>query len=186
MINEEIELTSKQKLIGNLAAGGCLILCGIFLLLTGLNVIPLKIQDIIIASLLFSVGLVLAVTGLVHKNTVSIWLSFAFLVPGVIEILAKYTSFGYNNLYPIYIAIPAIASVFTVIYSRQWSGHVSCILFFGIIAGVFSLESSGLFGWSVVVPLLVILLGALIVLFAFKVRKKDGDEQEKKGAADDE
>lgn len=164
--NEELEITPLQRVAGNIVAGALIILCGLFLLLVGLKVIPLGFKEVAPAACLFAVGLTLLFTAIVQRNSVSLWLSFAFNVPAAVTLIASYTSLGYGNLYPFFIAVPAIASLFTAFMSRGWKEHLKVIAFFGIIALLFSLNS--LFGasWGIVIPLLVVFIGLLIIYAA--------------------
>ena len=173
---EELEVSKKQRFAGNITAGVVVVICGLFLLLCGVGVIPLQVKKIIIGSLLLSVGLVLLITGIIQKNTVSIWLAFVFLTPALVEFLAKYTSAGYRNLYPLYIAIPAICSFFTMLYSRCWRAHIFVILLFGVTAGLFSLRSSGLLSWSIVLPIIVVFVGLAIILYTVKLFKEEPED----------
>ncbi len=172
-----IEVTPSQKLAGNLVTGGIVILCGVFLLLCGVNVIPLKVKDILLGTFLGGLGVSLFINAWISKNSVSLWLSVAFIVPSIIEFLTEYTALGYRHLYPLYIAIPAFASVVTCIMTRKFIDHLYVVLLFGVIGGIFALESSGLFGFSVVVPCFVIYFGAVILLFTFKNKKEDVEDE---------
>ncbi len=174
---EDLEITDKQRFAGNITAGAVTVLCGVFLLLCGLNVIPLSVPKILLGSLLLSVGIVLLSTGLIQKNTVSIWLAFAFLTPAIVEFTAKYTAAGYDVLYPMYIAIPAIGSFFTMLYSRCVKSHIFVILLFGVTAFLFSLNSSGLLGWSVVLPIIIVFAGLAIILYTVKLFKDEEEGQ---------
>lgn len=168
-------LSPANKRLGNIIAGFYLIACGIFLLLCGIKVIPLSVTNVFIASVLSAVGLTLLTTSLIQKNSISLWLSFAFLLPALVEILVKSTSAGYSQLYPIYIAIPAISSFFTMFLTREWRDHIMIILFFGVIAFIFALHSFGL-NWGIVVPILVIFVGGIILYIALKTKKGNDDE----------
>ncbi|MCI9518882.1 MAG: hypothetical protein HFK08_06480 [Clostridia bacterium] len=173
----EGELSFGQKLAGNIVAGAMTLLCGVFLLLCGLNVIPLKIWDVALPSCLMAVGVTLLVTAAIGKNPVSLWLSWVFDTPAVISLLAAYTPLTYVQLYPFYIAIPAIASLFTLVMTpKSFKSHLKVILFFGVIAFLFTLNSLMGVSWSVVLPLLLVLAGLLIIavaVFAFKPVKRD-------------
>lgn len=161
------ELTPKQKLIGNIVAGGYIVLCGLFLLLVGLKVIPLMLSDVALPACLAAVGLALFTTGLINRNPVSLWLSWAFNVPAVISLLAAYTSLTYANLYPFYIAIPAVASLLTLpMTPKSWKGHLKAIGFFGSFAFLFLLNSLIGVSWNVVLPILLVYVGALVIFVA--------------------
>ena len=66
---ERIELTPRQKLVGNLVAGGFTLLCGIFLLLCGLGVIPLSLSDVALPAVLSAVGLAIFLTSVLNRNS---------------------------------------------------------------------------------------------------------------------
>lgn len=169
------ELSGGKKLACNLASAGILMLAGVFLLLCGLGAIPLSVSKAVCGTLLFAVGLMLLVTAVIQRNTVSLWLSFCFIMPALVELLAKTTPAGYSQLYPLYIAIPAVSSLFTVLLSHAWSTHMPLILLFGVAAGIFALRSSGVAGWNVVLPVLVIFVAAVMTVAALK-KRKDEDE----------
>jgi hypothetical protein len=178
-VNEEFELTPSQRIAGNVIAGAGTLLCGLFLLLVGLGVFsPLTVEEVWLCSLLFAVGLVFIVTALVQRNSVTMWLAFAFIVPGVVNALCTFANFTYAQLYPLYIAIPAIASFFTMFLTRSYSAHVKTILFFGVLAGIFALNSSSLLGWNIVVPIIVVFVGVLIMLVALKANRKGENDNE--------
>lgn len=165
--DEQIELTPRQKLVGNLVAGGFTLLCGIFLLLCGVGVFPLSLRDVALPAVLSAVGLALFTTAIINRNSVSMWLSWAFLTPAVISFVAAYTSLGYGNLYPFYIAIPALASLLTLpMTPRSWKGHIKVILFFGVLAFLFMLNSLMGIGWRIVLPIILVLAGLTIIAVA--------------------
>ncbi len=173
---EELEITRTQRFAGNITAGTMTVLCGLFLLLCGVGVISLSVGKILAAAVLFTIGFVFLVTGLIQKNTVSIWLAFVFLIPALIEVLAKFTELKYSNLYPLYIAIPAAASLVTMLYSREWRAHILPIVFFGATAVFFALNSFGLLKWGVVLPLLIVFIGFCIIFYAVRLTKSGEDK----------
>lgn len=179
---EELVLTRKQRLAGNLTAGAAVIAAGLVLLLAGADVIKADVKVLAAPVLLSAVGLSLLVTALIQRNVVSLWVSFAFTVPALVSFLAAFTSVGYKELYPLYIAIPAIASLFTMPMSRSLRDHGKVVLLFGVTAALFALNSSGLLGWGVVGPLLIVYVGLLIVYAALKSHKKETKEEDEDNA----
>lgn len=177
MSDVDLDLTRRQRLAGNLTAGGCVIAAGLVLLLCGTGVIRADIRLLIVPVLLTAVGTSLLVTSLIQKNTVSLWISFAFTVPALVSYLAAFTPHGYAELYPLYIAIPAIASLFTMFMSGEYGTHLKVAAFFGITAGLFALRSSGLVGWSVALPLIVVYAGLVIVYVAVTASKSETEEE---------
>ena len=175
---DEYELTKGQKLAGNIISGVYTLGCGVFLLLVGLGLIaPLTIENTTLVAILITIGLVFFTTSLIQVNTVSLWLSFCFFTPSAVTILVNAGVGSYASLYPIYIAIPAIASLFTMIMSKARIDHLKTIFFFGVIAGIFALESSGLVGWEVVIPALIVFIGLLITVIAIKSKREDADNE---------
>ncbi len=171
------ELSRGRKLACNITAAGIVLLAGFFLLLCGLNVIPVKVGSAVCGTLLFAVGLIFLSSALISLNSVSLWISFCFNVPALIELLTEVTSAGYARLYPLYIAIPAIASLFTMLFTHEWFLHLRVIALFGVAAALFALQSGGVAGWSVVLPALVIYLGLIMLYIAVKARRKNNDDE---------
>ena len=159
------ELTPAKKIAGNIIAGSMVVLCGIFLLLSGIGVFPLKISDVALPSCLIAVGLTLLITAVINRNPVSLWLSFMFLTPAAVSLCTAYTS--YANLYPFYIASPAIASLLTLpMTPRSFKSHIKVILFFGVLAFLFMLNSLIGIGWNIVLPIILVAAGAAIIAVA--------------------
>lgn len=179
---DELRLTRKQRLAGNLTAGATVIAAGIILLLAGTNVIHASMRLLVAPVLLTAVGASLLLTALIQRNTVSLWISFAFLVPALVGYLAGFTPATYGQLYPLYIAIPAIASLLTMPMSGSYAAHGKTALFFGLIAGLFALQSSGLVGWGVVLPSVVVFVGLIIVYIAVTLARGEEKEEEEENA----
>ncbi len=176
--NEEMELTKGQRMAGNIIAGAYTVAVGIFLLIVGLGVINgLTIKNTALPAILLTVGLVFITTAIIQTNTVSLWLSFAFTVPAIVSFLNNFTDLSYAQLYPLYIAIPAIASLFTMIMSRAYRDHLKTIIFFGLIAIIFALDSVFNVGWGVVIPALVVFVGLMIVYAAVKINKSEEENE---------
>lgn len=168
-MNEEkdlSELSPRKMMACNITAALIVIAAGIFLLLCGVHVVPVPASKALIGTLLCAVGLSLLCSALIQGNSVSLWLSACFLVPALVELLVKATHLGYAELYPLYIAIPAIASLCTMLLTHEWTTHCVVAALFGVPAMLFALRSSGLVGWGVVVPLLVVYAGAVMLVVA--------------------
>lgn len=178
MTENQIEPTKAQRTAGNIAAGAYVVLCGVFLLLVGLGVFDgLTIGNVTLISIFYTLALAFMTGAFIQKNTASLWIGTAFAVPATVTLLNNFTALTYAQLYPIYIAIPAICCAVTMILSRAYADHLKVILFFGLLACVFALQSSGLFGWGVVIPLLITFVGATVIIVAIKGRK-NGDEDD--------
>ena len=127
-------------------------------------------------TLLAAAGLIFFVSALISRNSVSLWLSFCFFVPALVELLVCVTPAGYKNLYPLYIAIPAVASLFTMLYTREWLAHLWVIALFGVPAAIFALGNIDGVGWAVILPALVIYMGFIMLALAVRSKRKDEDE----------
>ena len=168
-----VEITAKQRLISNLTAAVGIILCGVFLLLCGVGAIGLEIGLIIAPALLITVGVILLVNSLVQMNTVSLFLAVIFLTCALVSCLAHYADgLDYGKLYPFYIAAPAIASLFTMLMSRNFVTHIKMIAVFGIPAFLFFMLSFGVWEWYITVPAVVTFVGLLALYAALSVRGK--------------
>lgn len=174
--DEIVELSPRRRLVCNLCSAGVVLAAGLILLLCGVDVLPAKVSEAVCGVLLCAVGLMFAVSAFIGSNSVSLWLGCCFLVPALVELLVKTTKYGYAELYPLYIGIPAVASLVTMCFTRQWRGHLPVIALFGVTAAIFALKSSGVAKWSIVVPVLVLYAGCLMLLLALKARKKDEED----------
>ncbi|MDE7395081.1 MAG: hypothetical protein K2M95_03035 [Clostridiales bacterium] len=168
-MNEETdlnELSPRKMMACNITAALIVIAAGVFLLLCGVHVVPVRASRAVVGTLLCAIGLSLLCSALIQRNSVSLWLSVCFLVPALIELLVKATHLGYVELYPLYIAIPALASLCTMLLTHEWKTHGVIAALFGVPAILFALKSSGLVGWGVTVPLLVVYAGAVMLVVA--------------------
>ena len=165
------ELTSRQKTAGSVCAITAVVLCGVFLFLCGLHIIPLNLSAIWLSGVFTTVCLYFLAMGVIQKNPVSVWIGLAFFACALTGLLAVYTDVGYGSLYPIYIFAPAFASIITGILWRNLKPHLGAMVFFGVLAGIFSLQSFGLVGWIVVVPLLVAFVALGIAYAAFMAHR---------------
>ena len=160
--SDVMEFSSNQIKAGKICAIALFCLLVVFYVLVFTKVISVQFSDIIVGSLLGYVGLVLITSGLVQRNSVSIWLSFAFLVPAVIALLCSFSLSQYSVLYPLYVAIPAISSFFTAICCGNWASHGKVMLVFSVGAVCFMLNVIGLLPF--IASLLSCIFWALIVM----------------------
>lgn len=167
------ELTAAQRFASNLIAAIGVFLCGLFLLLCGVGAFDIPVPLVIAPALLAAVGLVLLANALIQSNTVSLYLSVIALVCALVSILANFVDgVEYAMLYPFYIAAPAIASLCTMIMSRNFSTHLKVILIFGVPAVLFFMQSFGIWGWSLTLPALIMFIGLLALYLALAARSK--------------
>lgn len=161
-----LPLTKKQKFLCNVVMGVLLLSAGIILALSGANIIKAPVGEIAAPTVLFAVGLSILFSAVVAKNALSMWLAGVILACGLTSLLEITTAAGYNNLYPIYIAAPGIGCVFSIIFAEAKFPQVKGILFFGVLAGLFSLSSSGLCGWGLTGGLIAAYCGAIVIFVA--------------------
>lgn len=138
--SDVMEFTSNQIKAGKICAIVLLCLLAVFYVLVRAKVINVSFSAIIVGSLLGCVGLILLSSGLIQRNSVSIWLAFAFLVPAVVALLCSFGISQYSVLYPLYVAIPAISSFFTALVCGKWLSHAKVILVFVVSATCFVLN----------------------------------------------
>lgn len=178
MTEGEIIVTRKQRLIGNLTAGGCILAAGVILLLSGLHVIPANVGSLAAPVLLAAVGLSLWTTAFIQHNSVALWLACLFLVPSIVGFIVEFGPVTYGQMYPLYIATPAVASLCCMPMSGNYRAHGKAIAVFGVSAALFSLQSSGLTGWGVVLPLFVVFIGLVVVYFAVRIARAPEEDEE--------
>ncbi len=168
-----LEITRGQKIAANVIAGVYIVLCGLVLLLAGLGVFgKVSVGKLALPTVLATIGAVFLTTALIQRNSVSLWLSFVFITPAVVSYIAGFTVATYAQLYPLYVAIPAISSLFTMPMSGVNRDHARVIIFFGLISGILALNSTDLLGWNVVLPILLVFVGLCIVAAALSGRRK--------------
>jgi len=175
---DNLEPSKAQKLIQRISAIAILALAGLFLLLAGVVAVLPNILTVLAATILLACCLIFLVSGIVGKNPVSIWIALAFFTPFLIEILTSLYVVTYAQIYPLYIATPAIASLITGAIWRNLKLHLFAIVFFGGMAILFSIQSIGLLNtagfspWALVLPLAGALLMGCIVWVAVKLTRK--------------
>ena len=169
---KDVLLTPGQKLATSISSGIILALLGVFLLITGLNILPFGMRLAMIPAGLIAVGLIFVIAAFIQDNVVALWVGSLLIAVASVSILAPATSLGYRRLYPMYMLAPAIASIITMIYSKEVKDHIKAILFFGVLSGFFFLNSFGIADWVVVLPIMLLSFGAFIILLSLIVRRR--------------
>ena len=167
--SDVIEFSPKQILAGKIIAIAVAVLLAVWYVLVGVGVIQVPFWRIFTGSLLGAIGITLFLSGAVQKNSVSLWLSFPFLVPAVIEFLCTFGICGYQNLYPLYIAIPAISSLVCITFSSGKGSHLKVIIFFLLQASFYFLSTLGVFQIFVSVILSAVLLVLALVYISIRI-----------------
>ena len=167
--SDVIEFSPKQILAGKIIATVVTALLIVWLSLVAFNVIDLSFWRILTGSILGAIGITLLLSGLVQKNSVSIWLAFPFLVPAVIEFLCVFSISDYQYLYPLYIAIPAISSLPCLFLFSGKIAHVKVIVFFLLQALFYVLAVVGVYQIFVAIILSVALFVGAVIYISIRI-----------------
>lgn len=169
-------LTKRQKAACNIFMGVMLVGAGVIIALAGGGVINAPVGDIAAATVLFAVGAGVLFSAVVAKNSVSMWLAGVLLFCGLPSLLAAVTTATYYNLFPLYIAAPAGGCALAAIYAEARLPCAKCALFFGVLAVLFSLASSGVCGWGLAGGLVAAFCGVCVIIYAVRITlRKDVD-----------
>ena len=181
--------TRGRRSLANILSALCIILYGVFLLLYyktemfGAN----PHRNMWLTGLLAAFGLAALLSGIFRKNIVTFWLSWAFIVPALVNIGAYLQVGSYAQLYPLYVLIPAIASAFTWLFSRAKASHLKVIIFFGAAGFACFLQSTGALDWWFALIIGVIAVGLMLMVNALTSRRgrwDDGDRPQRKTPID--
>lgn len=138
--SDVIDFTPAQILAGKITAVIVTVLLISWYVLVAFKIVPIEFWEIFTGSLLGAIALILLISGAIQKNSVSVWLAFPFLIPAVIEFLTKFSISEYSALYPLYIAIPAIASLVCITFAGGKSAHAKVVVFFTLEATCYLLN----------------------------------------------
>lgn len=119
---------------------------------------------------------------LLLKNNVTLWISFVFATCLAAWLIRNLGGVGYDKFYPIFIAIPAIASAGTILFSKDKNLHLKSIIFFGGVALILLLNSAIGVDWWVIAPIVIIMVGGFIFVNAITSKKgrwDDGDRPQR-------
>jgi len=174
------ELSKAKKTAVFITIAAALFLYGLSMLLCGLGVFSnafptCTLAGIWLPSAFFTLAFCFLASGLIGKNPVSGWIGSAFLLPGIVGFLALVSTLSYAQLYPLYIAIPSAASLVTGMIRLKFKPHLRTIIFFGGIAGIFSLQSFLKVPWFVVGPALagfVAMSAGYVIYKVYKYRNE--------------
>lgn len=168
-------LSNTQKQICIIIDGIATILFGIFLLFVGLGLTVYEFRLIILFAALLFIGLAMTVNSFVQTNSLLLWLGIFLCVSSSVGFLAEgISALSYANLYPIFIAAPAAASLITLCMSKEIRLHLFISLFFGILSILFSMEAGNIISINIILPIAVILIGIIIIGAIFPKGDKNG------------
>ncbi|MDE7165335.1 MAG: hypothetical protein K2O04_07945 [Clostridiales bacterium] len=169
-----LPLSKKQKCACNIVMGCLLVAAGVILALAGTGVIKAAVSDIAAPTVLFGFGSAVLLSAIIAKNSLSMWFAGVVLACGLTSLLAVTTPAGYAQLYPIYIASPAIGCVCSLWFAELKFPQIKAMLFFGLLGGIFALGSSGACGYGLVGGLLAAFGGLVVIAIALEsYLKKD-------------
>ncbi|MDE7405352.1 MAG: hypothetical protein K2M89_00560 [Clostridiales bacterium] len=169
-----LPLSKKQKCACNIVMGCLLVAAGVVLVLAGTGVIKAAVRDIAAPTVLFGFGAAVLLSAIIAKNSLSMWFAGVVLSCGLVSLLAVTTPAGYTQLYPIYIAAPAIGCLFSLWFAQSKLPQIKAILFFGGVGGILALGSSGACGYGLVGGLLAAFGGLVVIAIAVEAYlKKD-------------
>ena len=139
---KELSLAQKRScVVFSLAVLG---LAVIFLIVCAVsNALP-PVADVLAVTILLAFFACFLFHGILQKNPVSGWLAVCFLTPAIMAILVRTAPVAYAQIYPIFIVIPSLASFTVGIAFLNLKPHIPCLIFFGGLSVLFSLQSSGL------------------------------------------
>lgn len=163
-----MEFTPGQILAGKIIAIASVVALLAFYVLVYFGVIAIDFWSNFVGAMLCCIGIILLLSGLVQRNSVSIFLAFPFLVPGILAILCENSIAQYWYLYPLYIAIPAISSFFTMLVCGGYKTHLKVIAVFVVEALFYVLNIVGVMAMPLSIVLSIV--WALIV-FAYIIYK---------------
>ncbi|HEY8389448.1 MAG TPA: hypothetical protein VIL26_00615 [Clostridia bacterium] len=163
-----------------------LILFGVFLLVVNFKPDFLgsewTVARIWLPATLGVIWLICLTHSLIIKNTVTLWISFVFATCLAAWLIHNVGGVGYERFYPIYVAIPAIASAGTLLFSKDKNLHLKSIVFFGGVALILFLNSAARIDWWIIAPIVVIMVGLFIFINAITTKKgrwDDGDRPQR-------
>lgn len=169
--SDVIEFTPKQILAGKIISAVVTSLLIIWLTLVAFSVVQLSFWRVLTGSILGAIGITLLLSGVVQKNSVSIWFAFPFLIPALIEFLCISGVSEYQYLYPLYIAIPAISSLACIPFFAGKKAHLKVISFFLLQAIFYLLSVLGIIQIFVSVILCITLTLVAIVYILIRIFK---------------
>ena len=166
MSDAVLPLTKKQKCLCNIVMGVLLVAAGVILILAGTGVLSVSVRDIVAPTILFAFGFAVAFSAVVAKNALSMWLAGVIIACGLPSVFAITISADYGNLFPIYVAAPGIGCEFSIVFAEAKLPQIKGILFFGLLAALFSLASSGLCSWGLTGGLIAAYGGVVVIFVA--------------------
>lgn len=172
-MHKDNALSKKQIFYSRVVLGGVVVILGIFLLLCGVKAIPVPIIKSLPIALPIALGLICFIWAFIQDNTLMLWLSIPLFFVALVSLFCFLDRVrGYGFYYPFYIISPAMASLVTALYSKEWKDHLKVIFLFIPTAIIFALSSMINLPYTVTLPILIIFIGLYIISYALLRRKK--------------
>lgn len=175
-MTDVLPLTKNQKVACNIVMGCMLVIAGVILVLAGCGVINASVKRIAAPTVLFGIGSAILFSAMIAKNSLSMWIAGIVLTCAVPSLLAAVSAAGYGVTFPIYIAAPGIGCMFAIWFSEVKFAHIKTILFFGVLAAIFSLASTGVCGWGLTSGILAAFIGVCVIAYAVGSYVKRNEE----------
>ncbi len=173
MNDNQIYVSPKQRLAGNVCAVVISVAALAVLLLSYYGVLPFDIDKIATGTLLAALGIIFMVTAFIQHNSVSLWLSVAFIVPATISLFCKNGVAAYSDLYPLYIATPGLGCVVSMIISKQRKRLFKAALIFFVAAAIFLLDVFDVLGIMWTLAVLFVYVVCLITYVVIYLKRGD-------------
>ncbi|MCH5158016.1 MAG: hypothetical protein J1F33_02345 [Clostridiales bacterium] len=164
--SEVLPLTKKQKYACYIVTGAFLLAAGLILVLSGVGVISASVGDVAAPTVLYALGVSILISAVITKNSISLWIAGVMLTCASASLIEVVTSATYGNLYPMYIAAPGVGCAFSLWLAEDKPFVIKPMIFFGGLAAVFSLNSSGACGWGITGGVLAAYIGLVIIAIA--------------------
>ena len=184
MANERQTLT--PNVLNKVAAGVVALvvtLYGVMLILAGTDTLSFGIGQFWWPALCVAVWLAGTATGVLRKSSVTVWCAAVFLGLGIMAILNWHTDLGYAQLYPGFIAIPALASASALFFSKAKRTHLKSIILFSGLTLIFLIQVFSELNIYLTIGIAVIILGLFMFINVATSRRgrwDDGDRPQRK------
>lgn len=168
---KQIYVSPKKRIVCNIVDAVIILAAVAVAVLCRLGIIPWHFSAVISGIVLAGLGLVFFANALIQWNSVSMWIAFCFIVPSAVSFACRAGAVSYAAIYPVYIALPGIACLGTMIISREFARLIKAALIFLVAGAVFLLETCGVLsiGWTLAV--LFVYLAALAAAFIVYLNK---------------
>lgn len=175
--------TNSRNLIAAVGIGILIVAFGVSLLLSGLGLFPVDLTSFWFPAVCVTLWLGAFLTGALRKESWTVWVGFVFFGLAVVNITHAVSGVGYGKLFPMYIAIPAVCSLVTLLFAQNKKLHLESIILFGGLTVIFTIQVLTSLNWFITAGIIVIMLGLFIfvnVATSKKGRWDDGDRPQRK------